>query len=98
MRVKPKEVYLLKSDVIRLRKFCKGCQYFKPEKPVRSICSIIGWSNIRNIQAVIDSAKPAPCNTYCLIKASCREEQCPIWLDYVYATVEERDKKLMRKK
>jgi hypothetical protein len=98
MREKIKEVYLLKSDGERLRKFCRGCQYFRPEKPVRDICSVVGWYNTRNIQDVIDYVKYCPCNKKCLVKASCREEQCPIWLDFIHAAVEERNEKLMRKK
>jgi hypothetical protein len=95
MREKIKDVCLLKSDAERLRKFCKGCQYFKPEKPVRDICSMVGWYNTRNIQDIIDYVKYCPCNKKCLVKASCREEQCPIWMEYMEKALQERNSKLL---
>lgn len=92
-----KEIYLTKADANILRKICKGCQFFRPEKLVKDICSAIGWYNTKNIDEVIKYVKKCPCNQKCLVKASCREEQCPMWLDYIHKAVEERNAKLMGK-
>ncbi len=90
-----KVIFLSKLDAEALRVYCKGCQYFNTKKEVRGICSIVGWYNERNIGEVLEYVKQCPCNKKCLVKASCREEDCPIWIEYVYEAVDERNKHLL---
>ena len=91
---KHNKIYLTKPDAEKLRKFCKGCQYFRPKEPVRNICSAVGWYNGKNMQEIIKYVKRCPCNQKCLVKASCREGECPMWMDYIKQAVVERNSKL----
>jgi len=95
---RPKKIYLTKPDAEKLRKLCKGCQYFNPKKEARHLCSIIGWYNKRNIDDIIEYVKRCPCNKKCLVKPSCREEKCPIWIKYVVEASKERNVKLMEER
>ena len=88
------KLFLSKPEARLLRKYCKGCRFFMPEKNVRDICSIIGWYNSRNFQEIKEYVKHCPCNQKCLVKPSCREEQCPIWMQYVSDVADERNKHL----
>lgn len=93
-----KQIYLSKPDASALKIYCIGCTYFKPEKLVRDICSIVGWYNERNIGEILEYVKHCPCNLKCLVKASCRVEDCPIWVEYVKSAANERNKHLLEDK
>jgi hypothetical protein len=93
-----KKIILSKLDAEALRVYCRGCQYFSPKKEVRHICSIVGWYNENNIGEVLEYVKHCPCNKKCLVKASCRDEDCPMWVDYVKQAAMERNKHLLEEK
>jgi len=85
-----KQAYLTKQDAAILKKQCRGCRYFKPDVPVKSICTLVGWYNEHNIEEVLAYVKKCPCNQRCLVKVSCMEESCPIWMEHVYAVLNQR--------
>ena len=95
---KREETYLSKPDADLLRKYCKGCQYFKPEIEVKDICSMVSWYNEVNIQEVQEYVKHCPCNKKCLVKAACRDGGCPDWIKYMHRAADERNKKLMEER
>jgi hypothetical protein len=93
------KIFLSKHDVDILKRYCKGCQYFNTEMPVRLICSVISWYNRNkpnNIEQIISFVKGCPCNK-CLVKPSCTEQQCPIWLEYVRNLWDKRAAKLEKR-
>lgn len=90
-----KRIYLSKPDADELRKYCKGCQYFDIKEEARDICSIVSWYNRVNIQEVLEYAKHCPCNQKCLVKPSCKEETCPMWMEFVHGAASKRNTKLM---
>ncbi len=87
--------YLDEEMLNKLRKYCKGCQYFKPDKPTKDICTIVGWYDILNMQDIKRYVEYCPCNKKCLVKAACTEVTCPLWLDYVKDVVREKSYKFI---
>ncbi len=81
-----------KLDAEKIRKYCRGCRFFKPELPVKDICNIMGWINRVDVdmKEVIRHVKGCPCNKKCLVKVSCIDSKCPIWLEYVNGIVERK--------
>ena len=96
-KYKKEKNILLKKHVKVLRQYCKGCQYFEPDRPVNEICTLIGWYKYDNIDKIRNLAKGCPCYK-CLVKASCKEMVCPLWLTYVSAQAHEMNKPLYRDK
>ena len=92
------KIYLSKPDAILLKRYCIGCRFFLPDKQVRDICSIVGWYNEKNIGEVLEYVKHCPCNKKCLVKPSCTEEECPIWVAYIREAVDERNKHLLEER
>ena len=84
---------LTKQHAEILRKYCKGCQMFITTKFVRDICSMVGWYNKVNIDEIVGYVQHCPCNKKCLVKASCREEKCPMWVEYLESIVGDRNVK-----
>jgi len=74
---------LSELEAKELRKYCKGCRFFKPELPTKNICNLVARIDRVEAQEFMDSVRGCPCNKKCLVKASCREVRCPIWLEYV---------------
>ena len=89
------DIIITAVDVEKLRKYCKGCAYFQPHKPARDICSMIGWYRKDNIKEILGYVKRCPCNQKCLVKASCRDVNCPIWVKYMGEASQERNRKAL---
>jgi len=90
MVIEKKKTYLSTRDANILRRYCIGCRFFIPDKPVVDICTLVGWYKIDNIQEVVGYVKKCPCNQKCIVKASCMDETCPIWMEYLNEAVEYR--------
>ena len=87
------KIYLSEDDVAILRQHCRGCQFFIITKGVSDICTLVGWYDGNNIQEIETYVKQCPCNQKCLVKPSCREERCPMWLEELEKLVEYRNSK-----
>jgi hypothetical protein len=101
MNPAPEKIYLSDEHAAILAKYCKGCRYFKPDANVRDICSIIGWyidvvHGRFKFETIVEYVKNCPCNKKCLVKPSCIEEQCPMWMNYVTGLIDKRLNNLQR--
>lgn len=89
---KVEKIYLTECDARTLREYCKGCIFFRPDIRTRDICSVISWYDNKaknNMAQIVSYVKNCPC-TKCLVKASCKESQCPMWLNYVQNLADKR--------
>ena len=93
METEKKGIKLTNKDADILRQYCKGCRMFRPDKNVRSICSLVGWYNKFNIKEIVEYVKHCPCNEKCIVKSCCLDEKCPIWLKYLQKILKVRDKR-----
>jgi len=89
------ETYLTEKHELILKKICIGCRYYNPKINVKDICSIIGWyvdvvSGQITFETFLEYVKGCPCNQKCLVKASCIDENCPMWMKHVTTLGEKR--------
>ena len=96
--VETKKPLLSEEDATKLKKYCKGCRYFVPTRTARDICTLIGWYNGHNVEEIVEYIKKCPCNQKCLVKVSCTEEQCSIWMKHVHKVLERRSIERLRDK
>lgn len=85
--------YLNEKDAKKILEYCKGCRFFGVDVQIHNICTMIGWYDREPMSEIISYVKNCPCNKKCLVKAACRDEKCPIWIEYVQNVIEIRDKK-----
>jgi len=95
MRNKKDVTFLKREHADIIKNICKGCIYYNSKSNVRDMCSIISWyvdvlSGELAFDEFVGHIKGCPCNQKCLVKASCREEQCPIWIEYSTKIAEKR--------
>jgi len=93
MRDRNNQIHLSKKDAAILRQHCRGCRFFIVEKDVSDICTLVGWYDGDNIKEIESYVKQCPCNKKCLVKPSCREENCPIWMKKLEDIVKDRNSK-----
>ncbi len=91
MRDSDNRIHLSEKDAAILRKHCKGCRFFTTTKDVSDICTLVGWYDGDNVEEIIEYVKQCPCNKKCLVKPSCREERCPMWMEKLEEIVEYRN-------
>jgi len=93
--MKKEKTFLTKDDAEILKRYCKGCQYFDANISIEENCTIISWYNNKekdNMKHMVEYVKDCACNQKCLVKASCIEEQCLIWMKSVESIAKKRIK------
>ena len=72
--------------------YCKGCIHFNSDKTLDLICSIMKLYKYIETKHLILSEflimlENCPCNKGCLVKAACRDIDCPDWSKYYYDNI-----------
>lgn len=96
------KVYLSYEHDAILKRICRGCQFYTDKEDVRDVCSVIGWyihvkAGHMSFKELVRYVEKCPCNQKCLVKPSCKVENCPIYLTYVNELNDKRMAKIRQK-